>query len=112
MIFSLQIIVYSMQPLRGRKAWIDSAACANLGLIINAKKTQVLHQPALHHEYLEPQVTADGEVLNAVDKLTYFGSVLSKDVHIDDEVDTCIARASSKTTSKAFQAICVKEWRC
>ena len=44
---------------------------------------------------MEPSITTNGEVLNAVDKFTYLGSVLSRDVHIDSEVDACIARASS-----------------
>ena len=33
--------------------------------------------------------------MKAVDKFTYLGSVLSRDVHIDNEVDAHIARASS-----------------
>ena len=48
----------------------------------------VLHQPPPHHPYVEPSVTTNGEVLNAVDKFTYLGSVLSRDVHIDNEIDT------------------------
>ena len=72
-----------------------SAVCANFGLIINTKKTQMLHQLPPHHPYVEPLVTINGEVLNAVDKLTYLGSVLSRDVHIDKEVDAHIARTSS-----------------
>ena len=72
-----------------------STACDNFGLIINTKKIHVLHQPPLHHPYVEPSVTTNGEVLNAVDKFAYLGSVLSRDVHIDNEVDACVARASS-----------------
>ena len=44
---------------------------------------------------MEQSVTTNGEVLNAVDKFTYLGSVLSRDVHIDNEVDALVARASS-----------------
>ena len=33
--------------------------------------------------------------MNAVDKFTYIGSVFSRDVHIDNELDACIARANS-----------------
>ena len=72
-----------------------SVACPNFGLIINNKKTQVLHQPPPHHPYVEPSVTTNGEVLNAVDKFIYLGNVLSRDVHIDNEVDARITRASS-----------------
>ena len=67
-----------------------SALCTNFRLTINTKKTQVLHQPPSHHPYMEPSVTANGEVLNAVDKFTYLGSVLSRDVHVDNEVDAHI----------------------
>ena len=62
-----------------------SAACANFGLIINTKKTQVLHQPPPHHPYMEPLVKTNEEILNAVNKFTYFGSVLFRDVHIGNE---------------------------
>ena len=72
-----------------------SAACAHLGLTINTKKTQVLHQPPAHHPYLKPLITTNGEVLNAVDKFTYLSSVPSRDGHIDNEVDACVARANS-----------------
>ena len=40
-------------------------------------------------------VTTNGEILNTVDKFIYLGSVLSRDVHINNEVDARIARASS-----------------
>ena len=63
-----------------------STTCASFGLIINARKTHVLHQPPPHHPYVEPSITAN-EVLNAVDMLIYLGSVLSRNVHIDNEAD-------------------------
>ena len=72
-----------------------SAACADLGIIINTKKTQVLHQPPSHYPHVEPSVTTNREVLNAVDKFTYLGSVLSRDVLIDKEVHAHIVRATS-----------------
>ena len=55
----------------------------------------MLHQPPPHHPYGEPSVTTNGEVLNTVDKFTYLGSVLSREEHIDNEVDAHVARASS-----------------
>ena len=64
-----------------------SAVCANFGLIISTKKTQALPQPPPHHPYVEPLVTTNGEVMNAVDKFIYLGSILFRDVHIDNEVD-------------------------
>ncbi|XP_068932765.1 nuclear prelamin A recognition factor isoform X4 [Petaurus breviceps papuanus] len=72
-----------------------SPACANFGLTINTKKIQVLHQLPPHHLYVEPSVTANGEILNVVNKFAYLGSILSRDVHFDNEVDAHIARASS-----------------
>ncbi|XP_043916117.1 uncharacterized protein LOC122792394 [Protopterus annectens] len=67
----------------------------NFGLIISTKKTEVLHQPAAQKMYVEPTIIAEGEILKAVDKFTYLGSTLSRFVNIDDETDTCIAKASS-----------------
>ncbi|XP_043922358.1 gastrula zinc finger protein XlCGF57.1-like [Protopterus annectens] len=72
-----------------------STACRNFGFTINTKKTEVLHQPALQKTYAEPTIAVEGEILKAVDKFTYLGSTLSRFVNIDDEVDTCIAKASS-----------------
>ena len=103
MIFCLQMIVQLNAALEAETHQnMDqfSAACANFGLIINTKKTQVLHQAPPHHPYVESSVTTNGEVLNAVDKFTYLGSVLSREVHIDNEVDTRIARAKCLGGSK------------
>ena len=72
-----------------------SAACANSGLIISTKKAQVLHQPPPHHPHMELSITTNGEIFNAVDNFTYLGNVHSRDVHVDNEVDSHIARASS-----------------
>ena len=36
-----------------------------------------------------------GQRLQVVDKFTYLGSTLSRDVHIDDEVNARIAKASA-----------------
>ncbi|KAJ1109357.1 hypothetical protein NDU88_006719 [Pleurodeles waltl] len=72
-----------------------STACKNFGLTISTKKTEVLHLPALQKMYVEPTITAEGEILKAVDKFTYLCSTLSRSVNIDDEVDTRITKASS-----------------
>lgn len=45
------------------------AACANFGLIINTKKTEILHQPA---SPIEPSITANGKILNAVNLPWYY----------------------------------------
>ena len=72
-----------------------STACNNFGLIISTKKTEVMYQPAPNKPYQEPTVTVNGQKLAAVDKFTYLGSTLSRCVHIDDEINARIAKASS-----------------
>ncbi|KAJ1200347.1 hypothetical protein NDU88_004171 [Pleurodeles waltl] len=72
-----------------------NTACRNFGLTISTKKTHVLHQPAPQKTYTEPTITAEGEILKAVDKFTFLGSTLSRSVNIDNEVDTRIVKAGS-----------------
>ena len=70
-------------------------ACDSFGLTISTKKTEVLHQPAPGKPYHEPNIQVNGERLKAVDKFTYLGSTLSRNVTIDDEVQCRLAKASS-----------------
>ena len=72
-----------------------TTACNNFGLTINTKKTEAMYQPAPQKSYQGPTVTVNGKKLAAVGKFTYIGSTLSRNVHIDHEVDTRIAKASS-----------------
>lgn len=73
-----------------------SAACDNFGITISTKKTEVIFQPTPGKQYTEPKITAKGTSLRqAVDKFTYLGSTLSRCVHIDDEVNRRLAKASS-----------------
>lgn len=72
-----------------------SEACTNFGLTISIKKTEVLHQPAPGKPYTEPDIIINGQRLKAVDKFTYLGSTLSRNVVIDDEVDARLAKANS-----------------
>ena len=72
-----------------------STACDNFGLTISTKKTEVMHQPAPGMPYGKPSISVKGKELTVVDKFTYLGSALSRVVHIDDEVNTRIAKASS-----------------
>ena len=44
---------------------------------------------------MEPNITVNGQRLNVVDKFTYLGSTLSRNVVIDDEVNARLAKASS-----------------
>ena len=64
-------------------------------LTISIKKTEVVYQPAPGKPYKEPTITVKGQRLQVVDKFTYLGSTLSRVVHIDDEVNARIAKASA-----------------
>ena len=66
----------------------------NYDLTISIKKTEVVYQPAHGKPYKEPTITVKGQRLQVVDKFTYLGSPLTRVVHIDDEVNARIAKAS------------------
>ena len=72
-----------------------SEACNNFGLTISTKKTEVLYQPAPGKPYHEPDITVNGQKLQAVDKFTYLGSTLSRAVNIDAEINNRVAKASA-----------------
>ena len=72
-----------------------STACDDYGLTISTRKTEVMHQPAPHEEYVEPSITVNGQTLQAVDKFTYLGSTLSRTTLIDEEISGRIAKASA-----------------
>ena len=69
-------------------------ACDDYDLTISTKKTEVVHQPAPGKPYSEPTITVYGQKLQVVDKFTYLGSTLSREVHIDDEATARTAKAS------------------
>ena len=64
-------------------------------LTISIKKTEVVYQLAPGKPYKEPTITVKGQRLQVVDKFTYLGSTLSGVMHIDDEVNARIAKASA-----------------
>ena len=64
-------------------------------LTISIKKTEVVYQPASGKPYKLPAITMKAQRLQVVDKFTYLGSTLSRVVHIDDEVNARIAKASA-----------------
>ena len=74
-------------------------------LTISIKKTKVVYQPAPGKPYKEPTITVKGQRLQVVDRFTYLGSTLSRVVHIDDEVNARIAKASA-----AFGQLCGSVW--
>ncbi len=59
-----------MQPSMNNFA----TACAEFGLTISTKKTEVMHQSAPGTPYTEPLITVNDAKLQAVDKFVYFGS--------------------------------------
>ena len=61
-----------------------SKSCDNYDLTISTKKTEIVHQTAPGKPYNEPTITVNGQKLKVVDKFTYLGSTLSREVHIDD----------------------------
>ena len=69
--------------------------CDKYDLIISIKKTEVASQPAPGKPYKEPTITVKDQRLQVVDKFTYLGSRLSRVVHINDEVNVRIAKASA-----------------
>ncbi|BHF58700.1 hypothetical protein SprV_0100165400 [Sparganum proliferum] len=73
---------------------IFSAACENFGLIINTKKTVVMHQPPPNTSHNAPQISVNGTQLQVVDNFTYLGSTVSRSTKIDDVVARRITNAS------------------
>ena len=73
----------------------SAKACNNFGLTISTKKTEVMHQPALGKTYAEPNITISGQRQNVVDKFTYLGSTISRNIVIDDQVNARLAKASA-----------------
>ena len=72
-----------------------SDSCDSYDLTVSIKKTKVVYQPVPGKPYKEPTITVKGQRLEVVDKFTYLGSILSRVVHIDDEVSARIAKASA-----------------
>ena len=72
-----------------------SDSCDSYVLTISIKKTEVVYQLAPGKPYKEPTITVKGQRLQMVDKFTYLGSTLSRVVHMDDEVNARIAKASA-----------------
>ena len=82
-----------------------SSACDAFGLTISTKKTEAMYQPAPNKDYTVPTINVNGEALKTVNKFTYLGSTLSRNVRIDDEVVLRIAKASA-----AFGNLREKVW--
>ena len=71
-----------------------SGSCDSYDLTISIKKTSSI-SASTGKPYKEPTITVKGQRLKVADKFTYLGSTLSRVVHIDDEVNARIAKASA-----------------
>jgi len=74
---------------------IFAEACANFGLTVSIKKTEIMFQPAPGEPYVEPHITVNGQRHDITDKFHYLGSVMSSSATIDDEISLRVARASA-----------------
>ena len=72
-----------------------SDSCDSYDLTISIIKTEIVYQPAPGKPYKEPTISVKSQRLQGVDKFTYLGSTLSRVVHIYDEVNARIAKASA-----------------
>ncbi|KAL8590540.1 hypothetical protein ACOMHN_010976 [Nucella lapillus] len=64
-----------------------------------------MYQPVPNKQYHEPQITVNGQTLQAVETFTYLGSTLSRNANIDAETNNRISKASS-----AFGRLREKVW--
>ena len=72
-----------------------SGSCDSFGVTINTKKHRS-HVPALSWKAShKTNITANGGVLNVMDKFTYRDSTLLRNATIDQEVDSRVAKASN-----------------
>ena len=81
-----------LQQKRRRKV---SDSCDSFDLTISIKMTEMVYQPTPDKPYKEPTITVTGQRLQVVDKFTYLGRTLPRVVHIDDEVNARMAKASA-----------------
>ena len=57
------------------------------------KKTEVLYQPPLREAYSPFHVSIDGTNINAVERFTYLGSVISNDATVTKNLDNRLSKA-------------------
>ena len=69
-----------------------SSACNVFSLTIST--TEVMYQPAPQNEYSEPSIAVNSKTPKSVDKFTYLGSTLARNVRIIDDAHR-IAKASA-----------------
>ena len=73
-----------------------SDSCDSYNLSISSKRTEVVYPAAPWKPYKELTITVKRQRLQVVvDKFTYLGGTLSRVVHIGDDVNARIAKASA-----------------
>ena len=85
------IAAHSAEDLQGI---LNAFACRALGLALNTKKIQVLHQPPPNQPSTLPTIKVDNTTLENVDCFPDLGSLLSSKADIDSEVNYCLSCAS------------------
>ncbi|XP_069778346.1 uncharacterized protein [Narcine bancroftii] len=73
---------------------------------VSLKKTEVLHQPATHHDYQPPHISIGHTKLKAVNQFTYLDCNISSDARIDNKIDNRLAKANS-----AFGRLHKRVWK-
>ncbi|XP_069789966.1 uncharacterized protein [Narcine bancroftii] len=76
------------------------------GLEVSLKKTEVLHQPAPHHDYQPPHISIGLTKLKTVNQFTHLGCTISSDARIDNEIDNRLAKANN-----AFGRLHKRVWK-
>ena len=72
-----------------------SDSCDTYDITMSIKKTEVVYQPASAKPYKDPTITVKDQRLQVIDKFSYLGSILYRVVHLDDEGNARIAKASA-----------------
>ena len=72
-----------------------SNSCDSYDLTISIKKDWGSISASSGKPYKELTITVKGQRLQMIDTFIYLGSILSRVVHIDDEVNARIAKASA-----------------
>ena len=67
----------------------------DFGLTISLKKTEALYQPPPQKAFSRPQISIDGTNLNAVEHVTYLGSLVSDDATFSKDLGNRLTKASS-----------------
>ncbi|XP_069759741.1 uncharacterized protein [Narcine bancroftii] len=88
-------LVAHSEPALQRLTSCFAETAKMFGLEVSLKKTEVLHQPAPHHDYQPPHISIGHTKLKTVNQFTYLGCTISSDARIDNEIDNRLSKANS-----------------